>query len=156
MGKYQRPVVSILTVREIDGEVSVLLQRRSKPDDDTPYLGYLELPQGKISKNESMEEAASRELREETGLELRAILLGGPSPYGSDEPTSSLTTFRPPICVVDTEQNHIGVAIIVTAGGRITSTQEAAEHEWVALHRIPGILASGCVFPLTVQCWKNY
>lgn len=49
-----------------------LLQRRAKTGD--PYEGFWELPGGKMRHGETVEEALSRELREEAGLALREVL----------------------------------------------------------------------------------
>lgn len=54
--------VVILTVR--DGKLKVLLVERGTP----PFKGSKALPGGFVEEGESIEEAASRELQEETGL----------------------------------------------------------------------------------------
>jgi 8-oxo-dGTP diphosphatase len=59
----------IFTVR--DGELQVLLIDRGLE----PYLGRPALPGGYIDKQETFEEAALRELQEETGLDGRALHL---------------------------------------------------------------------------------
>ncbi|GAA4147923.1 NUDIX hydrolase [Actinomadura keratinilytica] len=59
----------IFTVR--DGGLHVLLVDRGIE----PYLGYPALPGGYIDEGETLEEAAVRELREETGLDARDLHL---------------------------------------------------------------------------------
>jgi 8-oxo-dGTP diphosphatase len=59
----------IFTVR--DGDLQVLLIDRGIE----PYIGYPALPGGYIDKGETLEEAAQRELHEETGLDARALHL---------------------------------------------------------------------------------
>ncbi|RFS87047.1 NUDIX hydrolase [Actinomadura spongiicola] len=73
--EWKPPIVTvtvdlvIFTVR--DGDLQVLLIDRGIE----PYLGYPALPGGYIDKGETLEEAALRELHEETGLDARTLHL---------------------------------------------------------------------------------
>lgn len=73
--EWEPPIVTvtvdlvIFTVR--DGDLQVLLIDRGI----APYLGYPALPGGYIDKGETLEEAALRELHEETGLDARTLHL---------------------------------------------------------------------------------
>lgn len=62
----RQPKVAVMLVveRERDGQKEYLLQQRLKH----PYFGYWGAPTGKVRWGESLLEAASRELLEETGL----------------------------------------------------------------------------------------
>jgi len=62
---YPRPCAGLVVVR--DG--TVLLLRRRHP----PRRGFLDVPGGFMDAGESIEGAARRELREETGLELGRV-----------------------------------------------------------------------------------
>lgn len=62
---YPRPCAGMLVVRGDD----VLLLRRAH----APKIGALDVPGGFMDANESIEAAARRELREETGLTLGAV-----------------------------------------------------------------------------------
>ncbi|MDX6748700.1 NUDIX hydrolase [Geminicoccaceae bacterium 1502E] len=64
-----RPLVGVGAVVWRDGQV--LLVRRGKP----PRLGQWSLPGGAQELGETVEEAARREVREETGLELGTVSL---------------------------------------------------------------------------------
>src|SRR5690606_21525386 len=63
------PDAAILTIR--GGAFEVLLVRRGS----TPYEGGLALPGGFLEADETVDEAAARELREETGLSTEGALL---------------------------------------------------------------------------------
>ena len=57
----------------VDRDRGVLMVRRRNP----PYKGYLALPGGFVEIGETVEEAARRELAEETGMEATSLLLVG-------------------------------------------------------------------------------
>lgn len=68
--EYERPAVSVdivvLHMPEGDHTPEVLLVRRGKD----PHAGQLALPGGFLNSDEASRDAALRELREETGLDL--------------------------------------------------------------------------------------
>jgi ADP-ribose pyrophosphatase YjhB (NUDIX family) len=66
---YPRPAAGVLVLRD----ESVLLLRRAH----RPRVGFLDVPGGFMEANESIEGAARRELREETGLTVGPLELLG-------------------------------------------------------------------------------
>lgn len=67
----------IFTIR--DGKRMVVLVRRRNP----PYQGAWALPGGMVEADEDLPEAAARELAEETGLEVPALMLTQLGAYGA-------------------------------------------------------------------------
>lgn len=69
----------VLTIR--DGALAVLLVNRGEP----PYEGQLALPGGFVRPEETLAQAAARELSEETSLEPRAVHLEQLATYGDPD-----------------------------------------------------------------------
>ncbi|MCC7140720.1 MAG: NUDIX domain-containing protein [Candidatus Eisenbacteria bacterium] len=65
------PPILFVKLVVCDGAGRLLLQRRRKDD---RYLGFWELPGGRVRAGETLLAAARRELLEETGLELERLL----------------------------------------------------------------------------------
>lgn len=153
----QRPVVCVLAVRALGTEqFAVLLQRRTKAKDDTPYNGYMELPQGKVGRNESLTQAAQRELVEETGLTIRRFLAGGERAYATVAETSVLATSQPFVCVSDPVQNHIGLCMVVEVSGEPRSTKEASGHRWYGRTELDVLISAKNLFPLNVPMIRAF
>ncbi len=70
---YEHPYVAVDLVifSIIDDELKALLIRRGI----SPFAGYWSLPGGFVRMNESLEEAAKRELKEETGVDPNEVYL---------------------------------------------------------------------------------
>jgi 8-oxo-dGTP pyrophosphatase MutT (NUDIX family) len=147
MEQRQRLVICILGVRGTPEGRRLLLQRRHKVNEDTPYDGYIELPQGKVDAGESLVDAARRELREESRLDLLSPVLGAESRFASP-PTSDLRISHPLICVADRLQNHVGIGIVVSVSGTPSQTREADNQRWYSDLEVRRLLTSERIFPL--------
>jgi len=107
-----------------EGELRVLLVRRELP----PYKGRWALPGGFVRMDESLDEAARRELREETGAQVRWL--------------EQLYTFGD--IHRDPARRAISVAyfaLIDAASIALRAGSDADEASWHALHSLPSKLA---------------
>jgi 8-oxo-dGTP pyrophosphatase MutT (NUDIX family) len=135
----------------------ILLQRRQKIFDDTPFKGYWEMPQGRVDRNETISEAAKRELREEAGLVIRRFLRGGESSFPYGDPGNSALTYSDPLtCVVDSVSNFFAVCVVVETEGDPQKTPEARNHRWCDSSAVRSMIESGIVFPLNVPMLTEF
>jgi ADP-ribose pyrophosphatase YjhB (NUDIX family) len=115
-----RPVVGvgIVIVREVAGTPEVLLIRRGRP----PGEGLWNMPGGKQELGETVREAAAREAREETGVEISGLRLidvvdaFARQSDGAIEHHWTLVDFRAD-----------------WAGGEVAAGDDAADARWVPL-----------------------
>jgi 8-oxo-dGTP diphosphatase len=122
--RYERPSVTvdvvILTVRS--GRLEVLLIKRKR----WPFEGMWAIPGGFVNPDESLEDAAKRELEEETGV--RDVYLeqlytfGDP---GRDPRTRVITVVY--YALIRTEQLHVQAA------------DDAADAGWFSLYDLPAL-----------------
>lgn len=120
--RYERPSVTvdvvILTLR--DGRLKVLLVKRKR----WPFEGMWAIPGGFVNPDESLEEAATRELKEETGV--------------GDVYLEQLYTFGDP--GRDPRTRVITVAFYALMRSdhlRLRAADDAAEAKWFPLYDLP-------------------
>ncbi|MDP6975593.1 MAG: NUDIX hydrolase [Acidimicrobiales bacterium] len=113
----------VFTIR--DGRFKVLLVERGQP----PFLGRWALPGGFLREDESAEDAAHRELAEETGLDLSVAHL------------EQLATFSDPNR--DPRQRVVTVAFwaILPHLGRVRGGTDAARAEWFDVAEVEAAIA---------------
>jgi len=115
--EYPRPAVTVdvvlFTIRS--GELAVLVIRRGAP----PFKGQWALPGGFVEENESLERAASRELKEETGIEQSTL--------------EQLGAFGDP--GRDPRGHTVSVAFyaFLVAPARPVAADDAADAQWVSV-----------------------
>lgn len=102
-----------------DSELQVLLIRRKYKT----FQGFWALPGGFVGEDESLEAAASRELREETGVQ--------------DVYVEQLYTFGDPDR--DPRGRVVSVAYfaLISADRPLTATTDASDVRWFPLHQVP-------------------
>ncbi len=96
---------------------NILLLRRNHD----PFLGYWVLPGGYVEEDETVEEALVREIKEETGLDVRIVKLVG--------------VFSGP----DRDPRHtVSVAFLaIPKSGKLALNKEATEAKWFPIHKLP-------------------
>lgn len=102
-----------------DGEPSLLLLRRAVQ----PGLGAWDLPAGYLDPGESFEQAARREAREESGIEVELVELAGV--YHSP-PANAVTA--------------VFLARPADMSAEVSLDFESSEHAWVPLAEVDGWL----------------
>jgi 8-oxo-dGTP diphosphatase len=115
---YRNPALSVDAVWIRGG--SVLLVRRGRP----PFKGRWAFPGGFVEYYETVEEAIQREVREETGLEIRPVGLVGVYSGPDRDPRHPTTS----------------VVFFVTGAPRLPEGgDDAAEARWVPLRDAHGL-----------------
>ncbi len=123
---FERPSVTadiaLFTVRARALQV-LLIQRK-----EAPFMGQWALPGGFVHLGESLEDAARRELAEETGV--REVLLEQLRAFGDPgrDPRTWVITIA-------------WTALVVSDTLRLRAGTDAAEAEWFAVSRLPQPLA---------------
>jgi 8-oxo-dGTP diphosphatase len=120
--EYPRPAVTVdcLVIRTTGNEKEILLIRRG----NDPFCGKWALPGGFIGMDETLVQAAQRELREETGLEV-----------------SGLEQFRT-FDKVDRDPRHRTISTVFIGRpeqgtNNVTAGSDAGEAKWFPLTSLP-------------------
>lgn len=116
-----------------DNDLQVLLVKRKYP----PYQGLWAIPGGYVQANESLEDAAARELREETGISVENPANGAAHPGATVPYIEQLYTFGDP--GRDPRGRVITVAYfaLVPAPLAIQAGSDASDAEWKPVRSLP-------------------
>jgi len=114
-----RPAAAVLLERGDGDDPALLLLRRAVE----PGLGAWDLPAGYLDPGESFEQAAVREAREESGIEVRLVELAGV--YHSPPANAVTAVFR---------------ATLADPSAQVTLDFESSDHAWVPRSELPGWL----------------
>ncbi len=121
--KYPRPAVTVdmLVFKKTNNGLQLLLIQR----DREPFLGFWAIPGGFMDMDETLEEAAHRELAEETGLQNIAL--------------EHLKAYSAP----DRDPRHrtISVAFIgfLTDNQQAKAGDDARKAQWFPIHGLPSL-----------------
>ena len=122
--KYERPsvTVDVLVFTIVGDELKILLVKRAA----WPYENFWALPGGFVQMNESLEQAAIRELREETGV--------------SDVYLEQLYTFGDPGRDPRTRVITVAYIVLITADAlELKAGSDAGEAQWFPVKKIPAL-----------------
>lgn len=151
----QVPVVCAIVEKHDDGVLKILLQRRTKPG-DTGFYGVIEIPGGKVAKNESIADATVREVKEECGLDVEVLDARTSVSYALN---GSVAYQIDPIAVSECSGTHsyIGIfSVCRVSGGRLHNTEEGQDHRWVSLHELETLLNCDRCLPVVVPGLRQY
>jgi 8-oxo-dGTP diphosphatase len=127
----ERPVVGVGALIQ-DGDRYLLIKRAAEPD-----AGFWSVPGGLVEVGEKAEDAAVREAKEETGLDVEVVeLLGVVDKIVRDE--DSLIKFH--FIIVD--------YLVRPKGGSLRAASDALEAIWVKAEEIPAYDLSPTLIPL--------
>ena len=156
-------VVSAILEKVENGERSIFMQTRWKPQVSPTYLGALEIPAGGIDSYESVYDAVRREVNEETGLEIIRFIDDEQTPAMYTRPGDASIAFKPFICQQVLETNGglpwVGFVFRCEVRGTITmQADEAKDSRWVTIAELDNILTHSpeTIFSLQYATLRYY
>lgn len=128
--KFERPsvTVDVVVFSVVEGELRTILIKRGQP----PFKGYWALPGGFVKMDETLEDAALRELQEETGIKPDDVYIEQLYTFGElkrDPRTRVITVAY--FALVDSSKVQPFV----------TGNEEIGEVSWSPVHNPPSNLA---------------
>jgi 8-oxo-dGTP diphosphatase len=127
----EKPIVGVGALIQ-DGERYLLIKRAAEPD-----AGFWSIPGGLVEVGEKAEDAAVREAKEETGLDVEVVeLMGVVDKIVRDE--DSLIKFH--FVIVD--------YLVTPKGGSLRAASDALEARWVKAEEISSYELSPTLVPL--------
>ena len=121
--KYPRPAVSvdIFAYRQTEAGLEVLLIERK----NEPFAGQWALPGGFLDEKESLEQAAARELQEETGLLVSELVQTKAYSDPNRDPRTRVIS--------------VGFMVEAPAGSIAVANDDAAKASWFSLEEMPAL-----------------
>jgi 8-oxo-dGTP pyrophosphatase MutT (NUDIX family) len=153
---FKVPVICPIIERRENGSVEILIQERVK-ESDTKYFGVIEIPGGKILKNETIADALRREVKEECGLDVAPVRpLSGQNSYSLHDSKASLFE---PFAVTEETGDHafIGIfAVCRVVGGELRPTSEGRNQRWISINELDQLLATKAILPVIAPGLTKY
>ncbi|HEV7743389.1 MAG TPA: nucleoside 2-deoxyribosyltransferase [Pyrinomonadaceae bacterium] len=153
---FKVPVICPIIERHHLGSVQILIQERVK-ESDKEYYGVIEIPGGKILKNETIAEALKREVKEECGLDVVASeSLSRENSYTLHKSKASLFE---PFAVAEETGDHPFIGIFVVCrvvGGELRATSEGINQRWVSASELDDLLANKAILPIIAPGLTKY
>jgi 8-oxo-dGTP pyrophosphatase MutT (NUDIX family) len=137
-----RAVVSAIIEKDFDGILKIFVQTRWKPEHSPTYLGVLEIPAGGIDGYEDVYTAITREVKEETGLDVVEFLddteKTGPL---TNRPGDTSQAFTPFVCQQMLSSNGglpwVGFVFRCrVTGTAVHETNESKDLRWLSLDEL--------------------
>ena len=153
--KFQIPVICPIIERYDNGQIEILVQTRTNPS-DKKYWGVMEVPGGKIQKNETIIEALKREVREECGLEIEPV---SPKPKDAYKLYGSTATLFESFAITEEIGDHSYIGIFVrckVVGGHLKATAEGKNQKWVSIDELENLITKKTVLPINAPGLIKY
>lgn len=159
MESFAIPGVGGIVEKTINGTLHVLLQERYKaevPEEN----GLFEIPSGKIRAFENIFEALSREIKEETGLDV--VRISGENLTCFYKANGYDTVYFTPFSCTQNLNGSYPILVMVficKAEGELTkSSEECKNHRWVSVSELDRMLKTDtkAFYPMHVTTLKKY
>lgn len=157
------PTVSIIIEKEINNKTHILIQTRHKPSIDPIYSGTFEIPSGIVEKYETVLDAAKREVKEETGLDIKLISKNINVYRGSRD--DIVINNIEPFCVtqqIKGGRSYLNLAYICCVNNKnvklVENINETKNPHWVNLKQLDHLLnhQKSNLFLLNLPVLKKY
>lgn len=161
--QYCIPYVGGIIERTVNGEKEVFIQTRWRPNRDPIYSGALEFPAGVLDRPfENVFEALRREIKEETGLNLRSVIGESKTEIFSPKGRETSFAFRPFCCTQQLKGGKPWIGFIficeVENGDVVSQEEEVKDGKWIKANELYRIFLENPheLFTLEIGAWEYY
>jgi 8-oxo-dGTP pyrophosphatase MutT (NUDIX family) len=156
--KTSVPAVSVIIERTnpLTKKTEILIQKRNKPSYDPKYTGCWEIAGGRIREFEDVKETVKREVKEETGLDVKEIEIGQSNVI--ENQGDKAFCFKPFCCyqILKGPHPYVGFAFIAKVTGEIKESDEAKDAKWVDFEKLKNMLQNEKFYILNIPTLKLY